>query len=46
MEVPFIKLDPIKVSKENIIDTVIKDGFHSYDDIYKNVPENERPARP
>lgn len=46
MDVPFIKLDPIKVGKENIIDTVIKDGFHSYDDVYKNVPESERPARP
>jgi len=46
MDVPFIKLDPIKVGKENIIDTVIKDGFHSFDDVYKNVPESERPARP
>jgi D-xylose transport system substrate-binding protein len=46
LDVPFIKLDPIKVGKENIVDTVIKDGFHSYDDVYKNVPEGERPARP
>ncbi|RSD27052.1 D-xylose ABC transporter substrate-binding protein [Mesobacillus subterraneus] len=46
LDVPFIKLDPIKVGKENIVDTVIKDGFHSYDDVYKNVPESERPARP
>ncbi|KLV26688.1 D-xylose transporter subunit XylF [Niallia circulans] len=46
IDVPFIKLDPIKVGKENIVDTVVKDGFHSYDDIYKNVPENERPERP
>ena len=46
IDVPFIKLDPISVGKENIIDTVIADGFHSYDDVYKNVPESERPARP
>lgn len=46
LDVPFIKLDPIKVGKDNIVDTVIKDGFHSYDDVYKNVPESERPARP
>lgn len=46
VDVPYIKLDPIKVGKENIVDTVIKDGFHSYDDVYKNVPESERPARP
>ncbi|MCP3763060.1 D-xylose ABC transporter substrate-binding protein [Domibacillus sp. A3M-37] len=46
IDVPFIKLDPIKVGKENLVDTVIKDGFHSYDDVYKNVPESDRPARP
>ncbi|WP_243355811.1 D-xylose ABC transporter substrate-binding protein [Bacillus litorisediminis] len=46
VDVPFIKLDPIKVDKENLVDTVIKDGFHSYDDVYKNVPESERPPRP
>jgi D-xylose transport system substrate-binding protein len=28
------------------VDTVIKDGFHSYDDVYKNVAEGDRPARP
>ncbi|MBY0149049.1 D-xylose ABC transporter substrate-binding protein [Neobacillus niacini] len=46
VDVPFIKLDPIKVGKENLVDTVIKDGFHSYDDVYKNVAEGDRPARP
>ena len=46
MDVPYIMLDPIQVSKENIIDTIIADEFHPYDEIYKNVPENERPARP
>ncbi|MEW9501708.1 D-xylose ABC transporter substrate-binding protein [Jeotgalibacillus marinus] len=46
IDVPFIKLDPIKVDKDNLVDTVIKDNFHSYDDVYKNVPENDRPPRP
>src|SRR5690606_1543307 len=46
MDVPYIKLEPIMVDKENLIDTVIKDGFHSYDDVYKNVPEEERPPKP
>ncbi|WML43008.1 D-xylose ABC transporter substrate-binding protein [Neobacillus sp. PS3-40] len=46
MDVPFIKLDPIMVGKDEVINTVIKDGFHTYDEVYKNVPENERPARP
>ncbi|WP_440590400.1 D-xylose ABC transporter substrate-binding protein [Parageobacillus thermoglucosidasius] len=46
VDVPFIKLDPIMVDKDNVMDTVIKDGFHSYDDVYKNVPEDKRPPRP
>lgn len=46
MDVPYIKLEPIMVDKENLIDTVIKDGFHSYEDVYKNVPEEERPPKP
>lgn len=46
MDVPFIKLDPIMVGKEDIVDTIVKDGFHSYDEIYKNVPKNEHPPRP
>jgi D-xylose transport system substrate-binding protein len=29
---------PIAVYKDNMEETVIKDGFHSRDDIYRNVP--------
>lgn len=43
LDVPFIKLDPISVTKDNIVDTIVEDGFHEYDEIYKNIPESERP---
>nr|WP_284700596.1 substrate-binding domain-containing protein [Thermoanaerobacterium sp. R66] len=33
--VPYYKLEPIAVDKTNIDDTVIKDGFHSRDDVYR-----------
>ncbi|AOV08714.1 D-xylose ABC transporter substrate-binding protein [Sporosarcina ureilytica] len=46
MDVPFLKLDIVLVNADNVIETVIKDGFHTYDDVYKNVPEDERPPRP
>ncbi len=46
MDVPFIKLEPIKVGKDNLVETVIEDGFHSFEDVYRNVPEDERPAQP
>jgi len=45
IDVPYIKLDPIMVDKNNLMDTVIKDEFHSYDDVYKNVPEDKRPEK-
>ncbi|MER2000462.1 MAG: D-xylose ABC transporter substrate-binding protein [Lysinibacillus sp.] len=42
-DVPFIKLNPISVGKDELQDTVIADGFHSYEDVFKNVPEDKRP---
>ena len=33
--VPSYLLDPIAVNKDNIDDTIIKDGFHTKDAIYK-----------
>ncbi|MBQ0138327.1 MAG: D-xylose ABC transporter substrate-binding protein [Kurthia sp.] len=45
MDVPYIMLDPVSVGKDQIMDTVIADEFHSYDDVYKNVPEKDRPKK-
>ena len=45
IEVPSYLLDVSMVTKDNLMDTVIKDGFQSYDSVYQNVPEDERPAR-
>ncbi len=44
-DVPYIKFQPILVTRENLVQTVIRDGFHSYDDVFRNVPESDRPAR-
>ncbi|HOV39555.1 MAG TPA: sugar ABC transporter substrate-binding protein, partial [Spirochaetales bacterium] len=35
--VPYIKLEPILVTRENLETTVIKDGFHKREDIFRNV---------
>ncbi len=35
MEVPFIKLDVLEVTKETLLDTVVADGFHREEDIYR-----------
>ena len=35
--VPYVKLAPIVVTADNLMDTVIRDGFHSGADVYRNV---------
>lgn len=45
VDVPSYFVDPVVVTKENMMDTIIKDDFHSFDDVYKNVPEDQRPKR-
>ena len=35
--VPYVVLDPIPVDKDNIDDTVIKDGFHLQSEVYRNL---------
>jgi D-xylose transport system substrate-binding protein len=44
-EIPAILLAVVVVDKANLMDTVIKDGYVKYEDVYKNVPEGERPKR-
>ncbi|ACL70697.1 D-xylose ABC transporter substrate-binding protein [Halothermothrix orenii] len=43
IDVPSILLEPIAVDKDNMVETIIKDGFHSLEDVYKNVPREEWP---
>lgn len=40
-DVPYIYLEPIAVTKDNIDETVIDSGFHLKDDVYLNVPEEK-----
>ena len=44
-EIPAILLEVTTVDKSNLIDTVIKDGYAKFEDIYKNVPESDRPSQ-
>ena len=44
-EVPAILLEVSVVDKDNLMATVIKDGYAKYDDVYKNVPEGQRPPK-
>jgi len=44
--IPAILLEVTAVDKDNLMTTVIKDGYAKYEDVYKNVPEADRPKRP
>jgi len=39
-EVPYVKLEPIAVTKENIYEVIIEGGFQKEEDVYLNVPAN------
>jgi D-xylose transport system substrate-binding protein len=44
--IPAIYYEPIVVDKNNIMETVIKDGYQKYEDVYKNIPPDQRPKQP
>lgn len=43
--VPFYKIEPILVTKDNMMDTIIKDQFHRMEDVYMNIPKAEWPSQ-
>ncbi|MBA2341697.1 MAG: substrate-binding domain-containing protein [Pyrinomonadaceae bacterium] len=43
IDVPSILQEPITVDKNNVAQTVIKDGYHKMEDVYKNVPREQWP---
>ncbi|MBO8164317.1 MAG: D-xylose ABC transporter substrate-binding protein [Brevibacillus sp.] len=45
IDVPSVLLEPVVVTKENIVDTVIADGFQKLEDVYKNVPKDQWPKQ-
>ncbi|SDO03489.1 D-xylose ABC transporter substrate-binding protein [Alkalicoccus daliensis] len=45
-EIPSIFLDPVSVDGDNMVDTVIADGFQDFEDVYSGVPEEDRPEQP
>jgi D-xylose transport system substrate-binding protein len=45
-EVPCVFLDVAQVTKDNVYDLVVKSGFQKYDDVYRDIPEGQRPAKP
>jgi D-xylose transport system substrate-binding protein len=45
IDVPSILQTPMAVDKSNMADTVVKDGYHKLEDVYKNVPKDQWPKQ-
>ena len=45
IDVPSILQEPISVDKSNLLQTVVKDGYHSLEEVYKNVPKDQWPKQ-
>jgi D-xylose transport system substrate-binding protein len=45
-DVPAVLYDVVTVTQDNIVDTVVRDGLASYEDVYRGIPESARPPRP
>ncbi len=42
-DVDSFSVDVVAVDKDNMVDIIIKDGFHKLEDVYKNVPKSQWP---
>ena len=42
--IPYYMEEPIPVYRANMDSTVIRDGFHSFEDVYRNVPRTAEPS--
>jgi D-xylose transport system substrate-binding protein len=43
-DVPSVLIEPIAVDKNNLTTTVIADGYHKLDDVYRDVPKEQWPV--
>lgn len=43
--VPTLLLTPIPVDKESIVDTVIRDGYQKFEEVFKNIPQDKWPPQ-
>lgn len=44
-DIPYEVVEPVAVTKDSLIDTVINSGFHKLEDVYKHVPRDKWPIK-
>ena len=45
IDVPSLLFEPVVLDKNNVMQTVIKDGYHKLEDVYENVPKDQWPKQ-
>ncbi|HYX29083.1 MAG TPA: substrate-binding domain-containing protein [Pyrinomonadaceae bacterium] len=45
VDVPALLFEPMVLDKDNVMQTVIKDGYQKIEDVYKNVPKDQWPKQ-
>jgi len=45
IDVPSMLFEPVVLDKNNVMQTVIKDGYHKMEEVYRNVPKEEWPKQ-
>jgi D-xylose transport system substrate-binding protein len=45
-DVPSLLNEVITVTKDNMVETVINDKFHPFEEVYRGIPESSRPPKP
>jgi D-xylose transport system substrate-binding protein len=45
-DIQVLFLDVVQVTKDNVYDVVVKSGFQKYEDVYRDIPEDQRPPKP
>jgi D-xylose transport system substrate-binding protein len=44
--VPCLFLPVVQITADNVYEEIVVSGFQSYDDVYRDIPEDQRPPRP
>src|SRR5947209_8420882 len=45
IDVPSLLFEPMVLDKNNVMQTVVKDGYHKVEDVYKNMPKDQWPKQ-
>jgi D-xylose transport system substrate-binding protein len=45
-DVPSVFLPVVQVTKDNVYDVIVKSAFQKYDDVYRDIPDAQKPPKP